>query len=549
MLRSFYLIVDDIKRKPYDLLDYAKNTFDRDYLEFNVNIHDLDSQMQVGFFWGGGQDAEWLVCYAEELGDLMSAFVLAACYGLDVGPLLAMQCVTVCLPLTCSLLSPCRHLWTRPLTTSHPQTMLWSCWRSSQRCCSATRCSSSWRASGWCVRLAVGGTGRAGWCVAGCSTGLAAWCHHQLARSTRHLLWSAANPQVIFQHYARDLEVVQATYEAHKHKPPLPRNAPPIVSRPQPDCACRLAHSHVFRLPTPNLITFFSSCPTQAGNIMWARQLLRRIEVPMQRFAKNRALMASKESKRVIRLYNRVAKALVEFEALWHAAWLKVRGRVACGMTAHCWWPSYHTHSCCNTTTPLSNAHLATGHRRPKGRVGGAAAGQAPRQRPAAGQPGPRRDDAHQVGGAACAPSSCRHALEASIDPVSSVQLQLVLLVLVGLGAGATVLPCGPSSLCTVTSLFTERPSTCSSWRFQCLRVRGCCCCRWAISSRRAAVHCVNVAARDWQRGCSGKRLLTQSLNTATPTQEDKFKFYFSQLSHVVREYEAVLSKVSVIPG
>jgi dynein heavy chain len=97
------------------------------------------------------------------------------------------------------------------------------------------------------------------------------------------------NPQVIFQHYAKDLEAVQATYEAHKHKPPLPRNAPPI-----------------------------------AGNIIWARQLLRRIEAPMQRFAYNRALVGSKESRRVIRLYNRVAKALVEFEALWHAAWLKV---------------------------------------------------------------------------------------------------------------------------------------------------------------------------------------------------------------------------------
>jgi hypothetical protein len=38
--------------------------------------------------------------------------------------------------------------------------------------------------------------------------------------------------QVIFQHYARDLEAVQAAYEANKHKPPLPRNAPPIVSSP-----------------------------------------------------------------------------------------------------------------------------------------------------------------------------------------------------------------------------------------------------------------------------------------------------------------------------
>lgn len=67
---------------------------------------------------------------------------------------------------------------------------------------------------------------------------------------------------------------------------------------------------------------------------MWARQLLRRIEAPMQRFAGNRALMSSKESKRVIRLYNRVAKALVEFEALWHAAWLKVR----VGGTPLEWW-------------------------------------------------------------------------------------------------------------------------------------------------------------------------------------------------------------------
>lgn len=62
---------------------------------------------------------------------------------------------------------------------------------------------------------------------------------------------------------------------------------------------------------------------------MWARQLLRRIEAPMQRFAGNKALMAAKESRRVIRLYNRVAKALVEFEALWHAACLKVRFRAA----------------------------------------------------------------------------------------------------------------------------------------------------------------------------------------------------------------------------
>jgi hypothetical protein len=79
--------------------------------------------------------------------------------------------------------------------------------------------------------------------------------------------------QVIFHHYVKDLEAVQAQYEAFKHKPPVARNMPPI-----------------------------------AGNIMWSRQLLRRIEEPMQHFAQNKALMAMKESKKVIKMYNRVSR-------------------------------------------------------------------------------------------------------------------------------------------------------------------------------------------------------------------------------------------------
>lgn len=86
---------------------------------------------------------------------------------------------------------------------------------------------------------------------------------------------------------------MQKLYEKNKYEPPIPRNAPPV-----------------------------------AGNIMWARQLLRRIEVPMQRFAQNKALMATKESKKIVKTYNRVAKALVEFETLWH----QVRGLVWPGL-------------------------------------------------------------------------------------------------------------------------------------------------------------------------------------------------------------------------
>lgn len=46
MIRSLNNIIDDVKRKPYDLLDFFRNQFDRDYLEFNVNIHDLEIQLQ-----------------------------------------------------------------------------------------------------------------------------------------------------------------------------------------------------------------------------------------------------------------------------------------------------------------------------------------------------------------------------------------------------------------------------------------------------------------------------------------------------------------------
>jgi dynein heavy chain len=89
--------------------------------------------------------------------------------------------------------------------------------------------------------------------------------------------------QVIFQHYARDLDAVQAQYEAQKHNPPVPHNVPPT-----------------------------------AGNIMWSRQLLSRIEEPMQLFAQNKNLMAMKEGKKTIKLYNRVSLARLEIGGSWH---------------------------------------------------------------------------------------------------------------------------------------------------------------------------------------------------------------------------------------
>ena len=67
---------------------------------------------------------------------------------------------------------------------------------------------------------------------------------------------------------------------------------------------------------------------------MWARQLLRRIEGPMHKFERNKSIMGTKESRRVVKMYNRVARALIEFEALWTQAWLKSVEGVRQGLNA-----------------------------------------------------------------------------------------------------------------------------------------------------------------------------------------------------------------------
>ena len=92
---------------------------------------------------------------------------------------------------------------------------------------------------------------------------------------------------VIFHNYGLDLENVQKMYDRMRHSPPMVRNITPV-----------------------------------AGCITWGRQLLRRIEFPMQNFKGNKSIMGSqKESKKIIRTYNKIARALIEYETVWLAAW------------------------------------------------------------------------------------------------------------------------------------------------------------------------------------------------------------------------------------
>jgi dynein heavy chain len=91
---------------------------------------------------------------------------------------------------------------------------------------------------------------------------------------------------IIFNNYGQELAEIEQIYERFKHAPPIARNMPPV-----------------------------------AGNIIWARHLLRKIEEPMNKFQDNKALLSTRESKKIIRQYNKVARTLIAFEYLWYEAW------------------------------------------------------------------------------------------------------------------------------------------------------------------------------------------------------------------------------------
>lgn len=104
---------------------------------------------------------------------------------------------------------------------------------------------------------------------------------------------------VIFQNYGIELEQVQQLYEKLKHDPPIPRNLPPV-----------------------------------AGNITWSRHLLRRIEEPMKQFEVLQSVMGTRDAKRIIKMYNKVAKTLIAFEFLWYKAWLQSIEQAKIGLQA-----------------------------------------------------------------------------------------------------------------------------------------------------------------------------------------------------------------------
>ncbi len=104
---------------------------------------------------------------------------------------------------------------------------------------------------------------------------------------------------LIFQNYGLELDKVQQIYEKQKHDPPISRNLPPV-----------------------------------SGNITWSRHLLKRIEEPMKQFEANQNVLAGRDAKRIIKMYNKVARTLVAFEFLWYKAWVQSIDQAKTGLQA-----------------------------------------------------------------------------------------------------------------------------------------------------------------------------------------------------------------------
>lgn len=77
--------------------------------------------------------------------------------------------------------------------------------------------------------------------------------------------------------------------------------------------------------------------PPIAGKILWARQLYRSIQEPMELFQQIDGVFSMAEAKHIIRNSNQIAKVLLEYEILYHQSWkAEVRPRVI--KTRHADW-------------------------------------------------------------------------------------------------------------------------------------------------------------------------------------------------------------------
>ncbi|CAF0945608.1 unnamed protein product [Adineta steineri] len=90
----------------------------------------------------------------------------------------------------------------------------------------------------------------------------------------------------LLQNYGKELDSVRKIYEKNKEDPPLSRNLPPT-----------------------------------AGRIIWARQLYKRISIPIKLLQEKMDLNKTDEGKLVIKNFNKIAEALLQYEILFYRNW------------------------------------------------------------------------------------------------------------------------------------------------------------------------------------------------------------------------------------
>ena len=60
-----------------------------------------------------------------------------------------------------------------------------------------------------------------------------------------------------------------------------------------------------------------------AGRILWAQHLSLRLQESMDIFREHPVVFQGIQGKKIVQSYNRVCQCLLEYEILYHSAWLK----------------------------------------------------------------------------------------------------------------------------------------------------------------------------------------------------------------------------------
>lgn len=87
--------------------------------------------------------------------------------------------------------------------------------------------------------------------------------------------------------YEKEIGLMRDRYNEDRSSPDLPRNIPPI-----------------------------------AGRIIWIRQLSNRIEGPMEIFKQRERVITHERMQKCIKMYNALIRVFVNYEIIYHKAWM-----------------------------------------------------------------------------------------------------------------------------------------------------------------------------------------------------------------------------------